>query len=118
VWEGLAPDEAHAGNENYKPSNSAIKSLSRSTFSALIAVAASPSMYSANCATVLHSNIARNGTSLCKVFCTREAICVASNECAVGGQRLRIQAQRRDAVATSAAGDKPSGRAHRSATPT
>jgi len=88
VWEGACPDEAHAGSENYRPSNSAIKSLNRSTFSALIAVAASPSMYSANCATVLHSNIARNGTSRCNVFCTREAIYVASNECPPSSKKL------------------------------
>ncbi|AZE56545.1 hypothetical protein C4K03_4407 [Pseudomonas synxantha] len=39
----------------YSPSNSAIKSLNRSTFSALISLPANPSIYSANSATVLHS---------------------------------------------------------------
>ena len=45
-------------------------------------------MYSASSATVLHSNIARSGTSRCSAFCTRDAICVASNECPPSSKKL------------------------------
>ncbi|RON00991.1 hypothetical protein BK659_26325 [Pseudomonas brassicacearum] len=66
--------------ENYNPSNCAIRSFNRSTFSSVMSVTASPSIYLASSSTVLHSNIVRSGTLRCRAFCTREAICVASSE--------------------------------------
>ena len=77
-----------ARSPTQSPSSSAIKSLRRSTVPALMSLAAKPSMYVANSATVLHSNIARSGTSRCRLFCTREAICVASNECPPSSKKL------------------------------
>ncbi len=87
---GASPDNALTDSEikglPTPPSNHSTDT----DLSTLISLPASPSMYSASSATLLHSNIARSGTSRCRVFCTREAICVASSECPPSSKKLSL----------------------------